>query len=287
MLDLPFVEFLSRKKDLKEYFIKISEGHIHDIPYSQSRHEIIWAERSQLTKNIKKLLPDSGIDNHSRRWEGLPSTPNAMDELNVIYDNLVARYEKVNFTTNSVWHKVLSVESNNVLKENVVNHAIAHRIPNYINDQGPFVQLIEELRDRSFIREFRKKMDHLVDNDDSQSILALNRQLEVEFEQIRDILHNRILEKSRVFENAVSAVTLIPDFLGIPFVGSTVSAGLLINDISKIYRDKKFGWTGFLLDVKRMPFIRTGNSKDPICVNCGSKNLQDSKFCNQCGSGLK
>lgn len=85
------------------------------------------------------------------------SSSNAINEVNLIYDNIVARNENASFTTNSVWHKTLYTESKNVLKENVVNYAIAYRIPNYIDNNGPFVKLIEEIRDRTFIREFRKK----------------------------------------------------------------------------------------------------------------------------------
>lgn len=287
MLKLPFVEFLSEKKDLKEYFMKIGEDQILEKANLRFDYKSVSTEYSYISQNIKQLLPNSSCDNHSRKWEGLPSSPNAINEVNVIYDNIVARNENASFTTNSVWHKTLYTESKNVLKENVVNYAIAYRIPNYIDNNGPFVKLIEEIRDRTFIREFRKKIDHLIKNNDSQSIFELTQQLETEFEQIRNILHKSIFEKSRLFESIVSMVSLIPDLLGIPYVGSTISVGFLINNMTKIYGDRKFRWTGFLLDLNNMPFSKSINTKVYSCVNCGLKNPPYSKFCNNCGLSLK
>jgi hypothetical protein len=286
MLRLPFVEFLSEKKDLSEYFIKISEDEIMTRSNPEYNYESVSTEYTHISQNIKQLLPNSICDNHSRKWEGLPYSPNATNPINVIYDNIIAKNESAAFTTNSVWHKTLFIESRNVLKENVVNYAIVHRIPNYIDSNGPFVKLIEEIRDRAFIREFRKKIDNLIKNNDSKSILDLTQQLEIEFEIIRDILHARIFEKSRFFESIASGVSLIPDLAGIPYIGSVVSIGSLINNMFKIHGDRKFGWTGFLLDLKNIQFSKTINSKIISCSTCGLINRPYSKFCNNCGFPL-
>ncbi|MDR4492420.1 MAG: hypothetical protein R2685_16245 [Candidatus Nitrosocosmicus sp.] len=84
---------------------------------SEYNYESVTTKYTDISWTIKQLLPNSSCYNRSRKWKGLPYSPNAINAINLLYDNIVAKNENDVITTNSVWHKTLFIESRNVLRE--------------------------------------------------------------------------------------------------------------------------------------------------------------------------
>lgn len=282
MKNLSFIRFISDHVDLKEYFQQVKKQMILNTIDVNPQTEYPYKEYEQI---LKIIAPFSKFDNHSRMFEEVPFTPNSAKKINLLFDTAISVKENTNFSPNSLLLKTLNFEMNNVIREKVTNFVISNRIPNYMTKKGPDTSLIEEIRDRPFLKEFRQKIDNLADRGDFDTITELTFELECEYEQIKNQIVKNSLSSSRYIYSTISnLVTVIPEIL-IPFSG--IGTGIsLAKDYLSIYKDRnKFGWAGFLLNLSESYFGNVKFSKNN-CMSCGTKNLLHAIYCNVCGSKL-
>jgi hypothetical protein len=165
---------------------------------------------------------------------------------------------KASLITNSLIDKTLVPRMNAVLKENLVNVILSKRIPNYLTEEGPYIETIYDIRSRDLIKEFRNKIDQVIGNRDNESINDLISKIENEFNEIRNEFTLRAFNKLRIYNSIGSvAKAVVPEVLkNVPGLGIGISAYDITKDL-EVWNDREYAWAGFLADLE-MHAVSTG-----------------------------
>lgn len=246
---LPFIEFLSDRENLSEYFLKIDEN-VKNLEKS-TNYQFDESIYKQHHKILETIAPFSTWDNHSRQYEGLPTVPNAFERVNIIYDNIISKNEKFNFTTNSLLYKTLNKQAFNISKERITDFLILKHLPNIVDKNGPSVDLIEKIRDRNNVKEFRQKIDSIVQTNNYESLVELSNAVEKEYEEIKIFFLERNISRSYIYNSTLHILKFIASSV-IPYGDIVSSFYELVEDLRSIHKDKEFAWTGFLADLRHV-----------------------------------
>jgi hypothetical protein len=258
MANLDFVKFISDKKDIASY-IEHPDGRTR---INEVRGELFQGKDfpfNELKRFITKNAPFAIYDNHSRHlsYSWFDITPNSNSVKNVIYDNIVAREENLSLVTNSLIDKTLTnAMSPTYLKGNLANNVIAKRIPNVLTEKGPYLETIYEIRDRHYVKEFRRKIDSIIENRKKESLNELTQNLEIELNEIKNDFTNRFLKKERKYKIyfSIGKIVLKDLIKSVPIVGQVLTAYDGFEKGRELYNIWKeqgeYGWAGFLVDLE-------------------------------------
>lgn len=265
--NLEFVRFLSDSVDLKDYFEEVENiqktepDDIGSNKIALNKLNTNWErDWNQINSQYMLIVNEIGsqairADNHSLPLEfgKYHVRPNSKERLNVAYDNFIAGQEGLSFVTNSAINNSFTHYFNSLGKSILTNTLLAKRIPNYVNEEGPYVEIIENIRNRRLLKEFREKIDHFIGTQDYKSIEEYSKKLEEEFNAIRNELANRVFAKTRPYNSIMSfAKALLSEGLkSIPGLGIAISTYDVGKEFYDVHKDRKnYGWTGLLIDLE-------------------------------------
>ena len=131
-------------------------------------------------------------------------------------------------------------------------HEVLHtRIPNYQSPEGPYFELIDEIRANAHVKGFRQKIEQLYE--EGSGITVLGSELDSEFDTLRN---KALLEKAgagSIYESTGSISIGIGSEVirSIPLLGTLIGIGFDVKDIVSTLRyRKRYGWAAFLANVE-------------------------------------
>ena len=248
--NLPYVKFLDEEYDLSKLDLEqfhwsnsVIEKQLKSIGYMSFD---TWGEAIELNLRDKKNY----IDNHGRNFDfgKIKPTPNPTP-INLMIDDFISEQLGFELITNSVTNNyVLNTVKNlensdlRILTQNI----ICENIPNFQLENGPYHELIEDLRSDNLVKKFRSQMESSLSISKGKTLAQIKSELE---EQMNTYLYELILKKidtSNIHKGIISAVGGQVPILS--NVYSALEGGAMV--YNNIKDRKEVGWMGFIAKAK-------------------------------------
>lgn len=243
MRDLEYVTFISDSQDLGDFREAVENRSESDILEDETEVEIgrvgpKWGEV------VESITPESTTyDNHGRTIDaGL--YPNASYG-NFVFDQFVTSKlnDKVDYVPNSRISRPPATgpkEKKPFDELKTTEQLLSRRIPNYQSPDGPYFEKIDDFRNISTIKRFRRKM-RSSDTDISAG------ELDEEFERIRNQVFVSETDESKVYRSVASLILhFVPG--ASELTGISTSLARIIRHHG---RSQNYGWANFLARVEQ------------------------------------
>jgi hypothetical protein len=246
MSELEYVRFVSDTKDISEY-IEIFEG--KEIPHVGTHYP--WKDWQRIAMMI---APFARVDNHSAvRFHKDWGAPDSRSPKNVILDQVIGQAEKAEPITNTPTDDWLLANVKGRMGLSLAQIVLHSKIPNFQSPEGPYVEIIDEVRASRQVKAFRKKVEEVCEEDKTRDVKEAALTLEEDFNSFRN---QALIEKAGigpVYDSAAS-ITLsgASEFLrNIPLLGTAVGLTIDVKDAIQGVRDRKRrGWAALLAEIE-------------------------------------
>lgn len=245
MSELEYVRFVSDTKDISEY-VEIFEG--KEIPHVGAHYP--WKDWQRIAM---MLAPFAMVDNHSavkfhKDW----GVPDSRSPKNVILDQVIGQAEKAEPITNTPTDDWLLANVKRRMGLSLVQIALHSKIPNFQSPEGPYIEIIDEVRASKQVKAFRKKVEEVCEDEKIRDVKEAALTLEEDFNSIRN---QALIEKAgigRIYDSAAS-ITLseASEFVrNIPLLGTAVGRTIDLKAIRRVRDRKRYGWAAFLAEIE-------------------------------------
>ncbi|MCE2506670.1 MAG: hypothetical protein J4F36_09460 [Nitrosopumilaceae archaeon] len=246
MQNLDFVKFLSDTVDLKDYQEKYAEFG-KSIPDTKRNDIQDRVTNAQLL--MSKIAPFAHTDEHSRPKNSF--IPSSFQSVNVVIDNLIANEQLLDPITNSIIDGVYRHSISKSRNTSFSEHLISKRIPNFLNEHGPDTDMINSIRDKPNLKEFRKKIDEIIISDNKKSLEELVMLTEDELEYLKLDLLDKGVFKDRVYNTKYSLPKVAGmDLFGILANASTIPYTLTSHLLDTHIDREYYGWVSFITQIE-------------------------------------
>jgi hypothetical protein len=268
MRELPFVKFLNSRPDFAPKFQRVLER-------AQQRHE----DQGEIDRNFRspfdKFRPAVQTmtgqryymaardelrfitDNHTHTFFVAPDmgvVGNSARFHNVLVDWITREVfelgdcDLISNSAASVYYEALSLEVPNPISPAAVAHRlVVRRLPNYLEESGPYHPCMEELRNHEYIVDARKYLTELVQSGTSRDVDEASVRITNVAQEMRKRFFRKHLEKSNEYfvVGKVGASELAGVF--IPGVGALQE---LIAERNAEKEKSQLRWAGFVCDLQ-------------------------------------
>jgi hypothetical protein len=248
---LPYVKFLDEEYDMNKLNLKQFswdnweiEKHIPQEILQKSYD--MWDQAIELNVGNNNL----GIDGHGNSFKigGIGIYPNPTPQ-NLMIDDHIANHFGFELITNSktsVLASATKIDTKEELKNSLTQLLICENVPNFQLPEGPYHEVIEDLRTENLLKSFRKKIESVTENKSKEELSSLKKELEKSMETYLHELLLATIDKKQIFRSVAS--TIIGQ---IPIIGNVY--GVLEggrNVYNNIKDRQEAGWMGFLAKAK-------------------------------------
>ena len=194
------------------------------------------------------------IDNHSHgltigNVRGIQANP---DFYNIAVDTLI--YSKIHdpsleMVLNTRFESKARTDYPAGSQARLTELLVIENIPNYLSLQGPYHPVIEEVRNNSYLRDFRKWIVTQQGQARPSEAEDIKRAVENELKNAQETLFLKQFDRKRHFKSIAKA--MIGDAIGIliPPIGTITAIGeSIVDEISSQNRR----WQGFVIDSRRL-----------------------------------
>jgi len=246
MSELEYVRFVSDTKDISEY-IEIFEG--KEIPHVGTHYP--WKDWQRIAMII---APFARVDNHSAvRFHQDWGVPDSKSPKNVILDQVIGQAEKAEPITNTPTDDWLLANVKGRMGLSLAQIVLHSKIPNFQSPEGPYVEIIDEVRASRQVKAFRKKVEEVCGEDKTRDVKEAALTLEEDFNSFRN---QALIEKAGigpVYESAASiTLSVASEFVrNIALLGTAVGLTIDVKDAIQGVRDRKrHGWAALLAEIE-------------------------------------
>ncbi|WP_346986575.1 hypothetical protein [Chryseobacterium sp. POE27] len=246
--NLPYVKFLDEEYYLNnlglEQFSWKNEEIAKKVNELYSRPINIWEKSMEMN-----IGPNNGYDNHGRGFKlgnlDVSLNPSA---LNLMIDDYISQKFNFDLITNSVTNSIATSQNlnKNYSKNRLTQILICENIPNFQLSDGPYHEIIDDLRSESLLKNFREKIDNISILKTETDFYKTKEELEKAMDVYLAELILKHLSNANIFKSTSSAVIGQVPILG--NIYGVVEGGV---EIYKNIKDRnEAGWIGFLANAK-------------------------------------
>jgi hypothetical protein len=245
--NLPYVKFIDEEYDLNKIDLEQFSWENFQIEKYISNETlrdsgISWKNAIELNVGTNRF----GIDNHGRGFQigSINASPNPTAR-NLIIDDFIANHFGLELITNSLTSILASsttIDTKGELKNSLTQLLICENIPNFQLAEGPYHELIEDLRSESLLKSFRNKIDTVSENKSKTDLDLLKAEIEKSMDRYLYELIIKQVDRKQIFKSVSSAVIGQVPVLGNIYGG--LEGGW--NVYNSIKDRKEAGWIGFL-----------------------------------------
>ncbi|QIE58718.1 hypothetical protein G5B37_03815 [Rasiella rasia] len=205
-----------------------------------------WNEAIELNLGDKKRF----VDNHSRGYPfgKINPAPNPTP-LNLMIDDHIAGKFGFELITNSVTNQYV-LNTRKASKDsdllNLTQSVLCENIPSFQLEDGPYHELIEDLRSDEYLKRFRRELDLSLLTQENKSIQEIKTELEAKMSKYLNELILRELDEANIQNGIFNATVGQIPVLSNVYSGLDGGAQVL----STIQKRKEVGWMGFVAKVK-------------------------------------
>jgi hypothetical protein len=211
---------------------------------------------SDINRIMRTLVSqgDFGLDYHGAGVK-LGDVERRTDSLrpeNVVFDLEVLRRlndKRVELVTNSFSQRWLESHENPLLRTKLAESLVVNNIPSYFSSDGPYHECVDEVRDRPFLREFRKRIATVEGLTTERDVDEAKRQLEEEIRRAQDLVFMKHLSKWARLENTGKAIACAGADLLVPFSGTVAGA---LDNLVDLFKQPEQRWMGFVVSTRSL-----------------------------------
>ena len=259
MRHLPYVRFLdetnllpnlrrtnySALDDLHEQILKSKGIKVRDktVPYDFVRKNmgIYWDAKPDTHTHTLLIAGKS--------FMARPAVENLFFDMEIVHHLSITTKKEIELITNSFSEGLLEAPKNPVLKTKLAEILAIDYIPNYLTPIGPYHPAIEEVRENSYLRDFRKWVAAQESPMNRKEILEIKRDVEYTIQEAQDKLFIRQFDLKSYFSSTGKTILgAIVDIL-VPQVSTIASIG---QDGIDFWRNRGHRWQAFLVSTNRI-----------------------------------
>jgi len=196
MRHLPYVKFLDQTKllpNLKRG--KYSE--LRDIQEQILNSKGIKPRKKTVSYNFVRrhigIYWDAGADIHTheltiagKKFSASPRVENLFFDMEIVHHLSVTTTHEVELITNSFSENLLETAENSVLRTKLAEVLTIDNVPNYLTPLGPYHPVIEEVRENSYLKDFRKWVVEQKSPANRKEVLEIKRDVESTIQEAQD-----------------------------------------------------------------------------------------------------
>jgi len=242
--DIKDIEFPNLYESIKDDELLLAKYNaFHDVfkMYEESLKSVgyIWGR-----------WPDN--HSHSLKLGSVKKSANSVNINNILFDIEVVKMlgkNKVELITNSFSQRWLQTESNPFLQSHVAELLVINNIPNYLSTKGPYHPCIEEARENTYLKDFRKWIVEQKLIFDQKDLIDMKRAVESAIQESQDNIFLKYLDKKTMYKSIgkTLAGTVMDAF--VPGV-STITT--IAEEISSYFDKGSTRWQGFIVSMRKI-----------------------------------
>jgi len=258
MRGLPYVHFIDEEEklpdvsDLSYQYLMDRAKNIPDFSERYDKVSKLFNIYAQTLENMNISWAKS-VDNHSHSLEigTVDISGNSVSAENALFDiELLKRLEneKLELVTNSFGQYWLE-DVNPVIKEaSLTQVLVIERIPNYLTQKGPYHPIIDEARENSYLKDFRKWVSTESSTINQSELQEIKKEVEESILKVQRELFLKYLDPKSQFLSV--GKTLAGSGIDLLVPGASTAASLIENwrDIRK---SGSLRWQGFLVSIEK------------------------------------
>jgi hypothetical protein len=251
----PFVKFLDEINDFT---------FINDLQVNRMVKELSKIEREMYDQDIqlgrincetviKNLDVDweIGLDNHTHGLKlgdgilgGNPTLDNLLFDMEIIK---LLDEDNIELITNSYTQSWFESEKGNFREMEFAETIIIDNIPNYLTSKGPYHPCVEEARDNSFLKDFRKWITSQPLHTDVNELNDIKKEVEEAIRKSQDEIFLKAFNSKGHFKSVGKA--MVGDAVGILIPGAS-TAGTAIEETINFFHNRKRRWQAFVVSIR-------------------------------------
>jgi hypothetical protein len=252
MRSLPYVTFLDERNQIPNFD---PEWLPEPNQMFDSRAVAEFQKSSQVYEQVKEQAQvywDAAADNHTHGLKigDLRLGGNCWSIKNVIFDVLYAERlsQKVELITNSFTSQLFKTEAS-VRDRLVLSEALVlESVPQFLTPRGPYHPCLEEVRESSYLTQFRKWIQTEAPFARSKEVMDVKAEVEAKLVQSQEEVLLKYLDPRGSYKSAVETV------LGVGLDALVPGASAVKDLIGQLNDEKQkqgLRWQGFILEARR------------------------------------
>lgn len=252
MRELPYVKFLDEKKmlpPLTDVYTNIASS-IESDPQIKERYDNFIYGPSPYEHLVEKMINwDAAPDNHTHRLKlgNMESNGNSLSLDTLLFDmGVVQRLgNDIELITNSFSQRWFESNHNPFIETKLAEIMLIDSIPNFLTANGPYHPCIDEGRDDSFLKDFRKWVSKQSGEVDDEEIYELKRQVNEEIQKLQNELFLKFLDPKTQYKS--SAKILLGASASV-ITGLPIDAAVAMTEqFVSFFKNKERRWQGFVV----------------------------------------
>ena len=259
MRELKYVHFL----DEEGLFPSDDDDEYFDSLLNTVKNNYIYKDcnlKSNYNKGIRELKIEWGINwlkkssdhSHKLNIQGLEDVPSFLvgctdlPQLTldlIIYDKLMI--DDIDFITNSFTSLMINKHNEHLYKSSLSELLLIENIPNYLMKMGPYHQCIEEIREDSYLKEFRKWICNTNLSNSKGELKDVKKAVESSLKEAQDRVFLKYFQDHSFFKSC--GKSFCGDLLGLIMPGVGTATNISEKLINKNIAHK---WQSFLVSAR-------------------------------------
>lgn len=205
----------------------------------------------ELVKAQANVYWDAAADNHSHGLKigQIHLSGNSWNIKNVVFDVLLAERlpQKVELITNSFSSRLFKVEASTRAKLQLSEVLVLDSVPQFLGPLGPYHPCMEQVRESSYLRDFRKwiQADDILAS--GKEVIEIKREVESKLKEDQKRIFLKYLEPRGSYKSF--AETMIGVGMDALIPGTSVVKDLM-GQLSEEKEKQGLRWQGFILDAR-------------------------------------
>ncbi len=199
---------------------------------------------------------DAAADTHThaliiagKSFMARAAVENLFFDMEIVHHLSITTKKEIELITNSFSERLLEIPKNPILKTTLAEVLTIDYVPNYLTPLGPYHPSIEEVRENSYLKDFRKWVVAQKSPTKRKEILEMKRDVEYTIQDAEDRLFIKQFEP-KGYSSSIGKTILgaIVDIL-VPYVSTIAS---ISQDGIDFWRNRERRWQAFLVSTNRI-----------------------------------
>jgi hypothetical protein len=259
MRNLPYVKFLDETSQLPP-LENIPTFNIQDLikndPAIAKKYDLFYKNRLDYWETVKKvgIHWDASPDNHSHglKLKNINISANSLRPELVLFDiEVLNRLGKKNveLITNSFNQTWLENHDNPLARIKLSELLVIENIPNYLTNKGPYHPCVEEARDNSYLKSYRKWISqHPIVTGDEKELLDIKNEVQAAIKKAQDDVFLKHLNRKGHYISIGKLVGGIA--LDAYTIGGASTVTSLLEEGFNYFKNHDTRWQGFIVSTR-------------------------------------
>ncbi len=253
-----------RNASFVKFLDEIQESFINDINFESLIQELssqeskIYLQQTHISRADFNTVIDNldidwkmGIDGHthgisigSSILSGNATLDKLLIDMKVIE---LLENEDIELITNTLTQCWLEKDNSNLHEIELAEALVIENIPNFLTPKGPYHPCVEEARDNSYLKDFRRWITNQKVNSDKNEIQNIKQEVEEAIRKVQDELFLKSFDTKTHYKSV--GKSMIGDAVGIVIPGAS-TIGTAIEETKNFFSNRERRWQAFIVSLR-------------------------------------